>query len=125
MLNFRDFITEEGQHELKEAFGQKPAVREYGDEHLSRYANHIVNDHEREYQGKPVPEHNRMSVSFEHGPKYTRVVTSQVHSRSAHSFIDPKGNIYKAASWKTPAKNFPRGHITDPVHSRVSWTGAQ
>lgn len=34
------------------------------------------------------------------GPRYTRVV----RSGSAVCFVDGEGNIYKPASWKTPAK---------------------
>lgn len=33
--------------------------------------------------------------------------------RSAFGFIDYSGNLMKAASWKTPAKNFFRGNIYD------------
>jgi hypothetical protein len=38
------------------------------------------------------------------GRKYTRLVHSVGSSRSVHCFIDKAGNIYKAASWKAPAK---------------------
>ena len=41
------------------------------------------------------------------GAKYTRVIITMNgndQSRSVHCFIDAEGNIYKAASWKTPAK---------------------
>lgn len=39
------------------------------------------------------------------GARYTRVVISHgPGSRSAYAFVDAAGNIYKTASWKTPAK---------------------
>jgi hypothetical protein len=39
------------------------------------------------------------------GIKYTRIVqTSGGSGRSVYCFVDASGNIYKAASWKTPAK---------------------
>jgi hypothetical protein len=36
--------------------------------------------------------------------KYTRVINTSCGSRSVYCFIDADGNIYKAASWKAPAK---------------------
>ena len=44
---------------------------------------------------------------FEQGKrfvKYTRVIGTGGNSRSVYCFIDTDGNIYKAASWKAPAK---------------------
>ena len=38
------------------------------------------------------------------GSKYTRVIATHSCSRSVFCFIDAAGNIYKAASWKAPAK---------------------
>lgn len=38
------------------------------------------------------------------GAKYTRVVQADSVSRSVYCFVDGMGNIYKAASWKAPAK---------------------
>jgi len=46
------------------------------------------------------------------GSKYKRIVTTSGSSRSVHCFIEvATGDIWKAASWKAPAKNFPRGNI--------------
>jgi hypothetical protein len=50
---------------------------------------------------------NPVSYQFEldkPGPKFTRVIRSSGSSRSVFCFIDAAGNIYKAASWKAPAK---------------------
>ena len=67
-----------------------------------------------------------VSVTFEPGSKYLRVVmadgyrTTGTH-RSAYAFIVAKdmgqfkvGDILKAASWKAPAKNFARGNVFRP-----------
>ena len=69
---------------------------------------------------------NHVSVTFERGSKYLRVVmndgyrTTGTH-RSAYAFIVAKdmgqfkvGDILKAASWKAPAKNFARGNVFRP-----------
>ena len=66
-----------------------------------------------------------VTIEFEYGKKYIRVVRSKVPSRSVHSFIEIEtGNVWKAASWKVPAKNKPRGHVTKLTPNIVYWTGA-
>ena len=47
------------------------------------------------------------------GGKYYKVAKKDnSHNESAWFFISKEdGNIWKAASWKAPAKNFPRGNI--------------
>ncbi len=40
----------------------------------------------------------------EGGVKYTKIIGIHGGSRSSYCFIDKDGNIYKAASWKVPAK---------------------
>lgn len=54
------------------------------------------------------------------GPTWSRLVrvithrsTQEVTSRSAFGFVDREGNLWKAAGWKAPAKNKPRGTLQD------------
>ena len=72
-------------------------------------------------------------LHFTVGQKYIRVVTSNGHQRSVHSFIvntyeDNKfqfGDILKAAGWATPARNFRRGNVFETdSYSQTRWTGA-
>ena len=68
-------------------------------------------------------------ISYECGSKYIKVTRSD-NQTSVHSFIvniydDKKfkyGDILKAASWKSPARNFARGNIFEEY--KVKWTGA-
>ena len=63
------------------------------------------------------------------GSKYIKVIRKD-NQTSVHSFIvntdkDKKfkyGDILKAASWKTPARNFARGNVFEEY--KVRWTGA-
>lgn len=45
-----------------------------------------------------------ITLSVVHGRKYNKIVSSHGGQRSAWAFMDQEGNIYKPASWKTPAK---------------------
>jgi hypothetical protein len=56
------------------------------------------------------------TLCAEIGRKYVRLVVSTPGSRSAYCFIDMKGNILKAASWKAPAKHS-RGSVFDTNYS--------
>ncbi len=56
------------------------------------------------------------------GSKYTRVINTSCGSRSVYCFIDADGNIYKAASWKTPAKGV-RSNLAGVDLSRVDRYG--
>ena len=66
------------------------------------------------------------NVTFEKGRKFLRVVTAYgQHNRSCWGFVDvATGEIFKAASWKAPAKG-PRGNLYDlsSYFQRVSASG--
>lgn len=106
---------------------------------LDQYLDNIRNDY-RSWQsdslttGSPVYDEVRtqmtedfcQGVRYEEGRKYIKVI----HGSSVHSFIVKdddakfkKGDILKAASWNTPARNFSRGNILTGGYT-VRWTGA-
>ena len=68
-------------------------------------------------------------LDYNKGAKYIKVIRRD-NQTSVHSFIvniyhDDKfkyGDILKAASWKTPARNFARGNVFEEY--KVKWTGA-
>lgn len=80
--------------------------------------NHIVEMNKRFSEGLHITE----------GKSYIKVCTEG----SVHSFIVKedtkqfkKGDILKAASWKSPTKNFSRGNIFLPEsYENVCWAGA-
>ena len=93
---------------------------------LINYKNAILADYAKflkEIDGSV----DKFGVEFEYGSKYVKIVTiSGGGSRSVHSFVEKSdGNIWRAASWKAPARNFVRGnvYITSSYEKRVQWTG--
>ena len=70
---------------------------------------------------------DKFGIEFEAGSKYVKVVSiSGGGSRSVHCFVEKaNGNILRAASWKSPARNFIRGNVFDQASyiDRVRWTG--
>ena len=70
---------------------------------------------------------NKFAIEFAEGSKYVKIVAiSAGGSRSVHSFVEKSnGNIWKAASWASPARNFTRGNVFDAnsYAKNVRWTG--
>jgi hypothetical protein len=70
---------------------------------------------------------DKFGVEFSPGKKYVRIDTiSGGGSRSTFCFVEKEnGNIWRAASWKAPARNFVRGNVFDQASyiNRVRWTG--
>jgi hypothetical protein len=69
------------------------------------------------------------NITVEEGRKYIKIIKGDGQSRSVWGFVvkgtdDKKfrqGDILKAASWATPARNHARGNIFDGYS--VAWTG--
>jgi len=68
-------------------------------------------------------------VEFAIGKKYVKVTfkpwsSTKSTKKYTHSFIDKTtGDIWKAATWKAPAKNFPRGNVLNNHYPTLRWTG--
>ena len=82
----------------------------------------ILSDMERDFcEGLEVTE----------GSRYWKIISDKRNSRSVSGFIckagDKKfreGDMLKAASWATPARNFARGNVLDGTGvDTVRWTG--
>ena len=54
------------------------------------------------------------TTEIKEGRKYLKVITNRSGLRSIHSFIElDSGDVYKAASWRSPAKHVRGTIITD------------
>lgn len=72
------------------------------------YAQKVIN----EWYAQEGYEHvTPPTVIVEKGKKYAKLVTVGTQ-RFAYGFIDmTNGDLLKAASWKAPEKNYPRGNV--------------
>jgi DNA polymerase III delta prime subunit len=68
--------------------------------------------------------------TYEKGRKYARIVhiTQPSGQRSAHAFVDLNtGDVYKSASWKSPAKGVRYNLLDDKsreeMYKRADWVG--
>lgn len=104
------------------------------DEHMEKYLEAIRASYadwcrktgDKPYEGNSDP---RFSLSVVEGTAYWKVMANHYGQNSVHSFVCRKpgkfamGEILKAASFNTPAKNFSRGNIYLEKWPGVAWTG--
>lgn len=95
---------------------------------IEEYQNHIEKDYSNYGRDCKFKHDLGFATGFEAGTKYVKIFHfynngSGQGQRSCHSFIDYDGNIWKAASWKAPAKNFPRGNVLTKDYGNIRWTG--
>ena len=102
---------------------------------INAYLAHISAEYKRRYKGDSGCAHlTRMEEEFDSGLRFIdgSVYVKVLCKTSVHSFIVKtdgerfkRGDILKAASYKAPAKNFPRGNVFVPnSYVNVPWMGA-
>ena len=95
---------------------------------LRSYLEHIYTDYCEFSDGEKFRARFAEGLEFKMGKKYVKVITKgSVHSFIVNVHDDPKfkfGDILKAASWASPAKNFARGNILEGNFRGIPWTGA-
>lgn len=108
-----------------------PVITPELQERLDTWAGHWKACYEKNDTNPPKDyyENANAHLTFEKGSKYIRVVMNKWGNKSAHAFLDYQGNVYKAASWKTPAKNGIRFNLLDELSfkemlSKLTWTGS-
>jgi hypothetical protein len=67
------------------------------------------NDHDLTYHAQQIEKLRQgicdYNFTIESGRKYHKIVMNDGTQRSCHAFVDKKtGQIYKSASWRSPAK---------------------
>jgi len=95
---------------------------------IEDYQRHIESNYALNARNCEYSHDLGFTTGFEAGTKYVRIFHwyddgSSLKQRSCHSFVDYEGNIWKAASWKSPAKNFPRGNVKTKDYGNIRWTG--
>jgi hypothetical protein len=96
---------------------------------VQSYMEHILNNYNTFGRNCKFKNDLGFTVGTEIGNKYIRIFHwyedgASLKQRACHSFVDLKtGDIWKAASWQAPAKNFPRGNVLTGDFKNIQWTG--
>ena len=84
-----------------------------------------IEDYNRDINNEKMKEEFANSLAVKEGQKFIKLVAKH----SVHSFIVKKafkhfkvGDVLKAASWKAPALNQPRGNVLEGNYP-IQWTG--
>ena len=122
----------------------KAITENYKLEHIRSMERMLAKDPECTYASKELNDiqtgkANLMKFEIREGKKYYKIVQvefdtfqgrNEYRDRSVHSFVDKNtGNVYKAASWKSPAKHVrydlrvirEREYVLDPRN--CTWAG--
>jgi hypothetical protein len=104
----------------------------YQSHSIATHQHSIANGRDVEYHQQRVDELSEgigvYNFTYEKGRKYARIVM-HTPQKSAHAFVDLNtGDVYKSASWKSPAKNGVRYNLLDDksrqeMYKRADWAG--
>ena len=95
---------------------------------MDQLLTNIKSDYIDEFKGRRIESH--FSLDYEVGSKYIKVVKKHngigesVWGFVVNSYTDSKfrkGDLLMAASWRAPARNFPRGNVFE--NYKVRWVG--
>ena len=80
---------------------------------VDKYLKELTEAHIKQYDEMfPNLEYPKFTATY--GKKYIKVIRTR-GQELVHCFLDFDGNIYKAASWKTPAKGI-RGNVNNETY---------
>ena len=82
---------------------------EYNIKNSQKFLKEVSDDYWKNYYQEQIVKLKEgicdYDFTFETGRKYHKIIMNANGSRSVHAFVDKKtGEIYKSASWKSPAK---------------------
>lgn len=96
-------------------------------EYFGKLQEHVKNDYLRWGNNSEYAQANIPQLSLSEGKRFVKIVVKDLHgnARSVFGFIEKEtGLVWKAASYKAPALNFPRGNINDQTGLDCArWTG--
>jgi hypothetical protein len=78
-----------------------------------KYLKALTEAHIKEYD-KMFPNLEYPEFTAKYGNKYIKIIRTR-GQQLVHCFLDFDGNIYKAASWKIPAKGI-RGNVNNETY---------
>jgi len=104
----------------------------YQSHSIATHQHAIANGRDVEFHQQRIDELSEgvgvYNFTYEKGRKYARIVM-HTPQKSAHAFVDLNtGDVYKSASWKSPAKNGIRYNLLDDksrqeMYKRADWAG--
>lgn len=139
MTTFTEFkekqpaVLEQQQLILERCEGLCWALRDqYCDYQIRSYKISQAKDPDNCYWQQRIDEYmvGEFSMRFviESGRKYHKIIMEDGANRSVHAFVDKKsGDVYKAASWKAPAKGVRYNLVSkdnyEMLKARCDWSG--
>lgn len=118
-------------------------IQQYCDVLRTNFQTYAIESHRKFLDDPETKEYHQQQIdklcegeglynyTFEKGRKYARIVMHTPQGqRSAHAFVDMNtGDVFKSASWKSPAKNGVRYNLLDDksrqeMYQRADWAGA-
>ena len=117
---------------MKQSFADFAATEQQRMDNLTqvlKYSEMLCEALLQDFKGRNGGRSSDYKFYIESGRKYHKVIMETgAGSRSVHAFIEKKfGNVYKAASWKAPAKHIRFNLLDDnsreECFARADWAG--
>jgi hypothetical protein len=117
---------------MKQSFADFAATEQQRMDNLTqvlKYSEMLCEALLQDFKGRNNGGSSDYKFYIESGRKYHKVIMETgAGSRSVHAFIEKKfGNVYKAASWKAPAKHIRFNLLDDnsreECFARADWAG--
>ena len=117
---------------MKQSFADFAATEQQRMDNLTqvlKYSEMLCEALLQDFKGRNGGRSSDYKFYIESGRKYHKVIMETgAGSRSVHAFIEKKfGNVYKAASWKAPAKHIRFNLLDDnsreECFARCDWAG--
>jgi len=110
-------------------------AKHYKEYSINSHRHYILRNDNVDFHTKQIEEINNNpevldKFVYQKGRKYAKIIhVTSAGNRSAHAFVDMKtGDVYKSASWKSPAKGIRYNLIDEKsrneMYNRADWAGS-